>query len=242
MEIHPQTRPADSPGGSLGDSERSRRLFVVAIVALVVVVVLGWLLLSGRVFLWTVNIELGPPGVSSDSGTILYRACFDGGVVNDFSKSEAAQGTAQFTMLINDYPAHTAKQVQVSLWTAMETRLRNLRVTLDAPPEWGALLFELPSADAGESLHHHTGQQGTTLIFRRLGPEGDGYRGSIFLTCYPEASLYYSSQDWSDPGQVLRVEFDFDMHGTGLRRLVRWHVHGAWEVPMTADDRRPSTL
>lgn len=217
--------------GSQGAARR-RTIALVAAAAVIVVVaavfILGW---TGHMFLWTTDVQLPPPTPQGDLGTAYYTAQFDGGVVNEFSQSEAAQGTAQVTCFFSTPEAGRGPgyMLEFQLWHAMETRVRNLHLRIDTPQEWGDLMMKLPGGDGWGSITHRVDVDGLTVDFDRLGWGSEGYNGTVFLSFRPEYGE--APATW---GGTFRVEAEFDMNGTGLRRFVRWRVHGNWEIPVNA--------
>lgn len=215
----------DEPRGT----SRGRTIGLIAaavVVVAVVMVALGW---TGHLYLWTTEVRLPPPNAQVQPGLAYYTSQFDGGVVNEFSESQAAQGTAQATVLFSTPEAGRGTLLEFQLWHAEETRVRNVRLRIETPREWGELFVKLDQGADWGPLLHTTAADGVVVDLEQLGRRTDGYRGTVFLSFRPEWPEAVAT--W---GGTVRVEAEFDMHGTGLRRFLHWRVRGNWELPVKA--------
>lgn len=195
-----------------------------------VVLVLTFLVLTGRVVPFTEQVVLPTPIANPlGGGDVFYTTQFDGGVRNG-SASEAKQGTAQVSLAEWTRDSNVP-EIYFSLWHAEATRVKNLRLRLTGPSGWKPV-FEFPGGDGWGPITYRVDAHGLLLEFDHLGSGGEGYAGTIGLS-FPGLQPADSKA-----GERIKAEVEFDLCPIGFPRLKQWHVRGTWDVPvvMTAEE------
>ncbi len=204
---------------------RSRSVLLGVIVLAIVVVVV--LMLMGRLVVWTEQVSLPAPVASAGTGDVFYISQFDGPIRNA-SPSEAKQGTAQVSLAVWNPGSRKNLEIFFQLWHAEKTGIKNLRVTLTTPNDWGGLLFSLPEGDGWGPMLHKASGGTVTVQFDKLGWSAQGYVGTLQLRFYPEYLEYVLTHA---QGDTIHAEVDFDVAPTDFPRFRQWHVHGTWQIP-----------
>jgi hypothetical protein len=220
--------PHEQPQGTTPFLNRSRSVVLGLIAVVVIVVVI--LVLTGQLVVRTEDVTLGKLAPSTGSGDIYYTAQFDGPIRNA-SPSEAKQGTAQVSMSLRDPGPGQNLEILFQLWHAEQTGIKNLQVTLTTPNDWGGLLFSLPEGDGWGPMLHKTIAGSVAVEFTKMGGNAHGYVGTIWLRFYPEFPEYVLA---NSAGDSIHADVQFDMAPTSFPRFRQWHVHGSWEIPVTA--------
>jgi hypothetical protein len=187
-----------------------------------VVVVILFVVLSGRVVLVTHQVVLPKPVATVyDPETVFYTTRFDGGVRNE-SPSEAKQGTAEVSLA--DWARLGRRELFFQLWHADATRVRSLTLRLSGPPGWKQV-FEFPGGDGWGTIQHRIDRDGLLITFDHWGWGGKGYPGTIGLSFPLLNDEYFTSTD------RFKAQATFDLYKTGFPQLTHWHVTSSWDIP-----------